>query len=106
MTERRRADRMSATVSVLRAFTESPDGTLLKGFARDTSNCGVGISGPTTGLTVGGTVTVWLAYNDIGRAVGAGYRCEVKHVDEGADFFGVELKSRPWVVAQNHGRSV
>jgi hypothetical protein len=92
--------------SGLWAFVELPDGTLLPGIARDSSSLGVGIDGPTTSLAVGSEVTVWLSFEDLKRLVGAGYSCEVKHLHDGEEFFGVELKSRPWIVAQSRGRSV
>ncbi|MHC4698683.1 MAG: PilZ domain-containing protein, partial [Planctomycetota bacterium] len=75
-----------------------PDGTILEGIVENISQGGAGISGPTTGLSVGDEINlvfVFLTDEEVA------YRGIVRRIDPGGRFFGLQFTSDPQPIKVN-----
>jgi rRNA maturation endonuclease Nob1 len=90
--EQRLTDRDGTEEARITSFVDLPDGTALEGVAKDISDGGVRISGPTTGLKVGDEVDVLLVVLEDQKVH---YRAEVRHVDPEEESYGLKFTSRP-----------
>ena len=87
--EQRHSRRDIEIVSGITSFVELADGSTLEGVVRDTSDGGVKIVGPTTGLAVGDEVPIILVL--VGNEK-VSCRCTVRHIQSG-DTYGLRFNS-------------
>jgi hypothetical protein len=92
MNEQRKAERDGTEGVQITTFVELSDGTKLEGVAKDISDGGMGIAGPTDGLNVGETVDLILVVLEDQKVH---YRAEIMHIDRTDDFYGVQFRSSP-----------
>lgn len=92
MKEQRRADRDGTDEARITTFIELSNGTKLEGVAKDISDGGMGVSGPTEGLNVGDETDIILV---VLKDQKVRYRVGVKHIDRREEFYGLQFRSRP-----------
>ncbi len=95
MTERREDEREPTIDNDVRARVEFPDGTVLEGAVGDYSLGGAKILGSAGGMKPGDQVELVLLFPS-GEKVA--YQCEVRQLDPGGRYFGVQFKSQPRAV--------
>ena len=99
--EQRLTDRDGTDEARITSFVDLPDGSALEGVAKDVSDGGARISGPTTGLKVGDEVDVVLVVLEDQKVH---YRAEVRHVDPEEEFYGLRFTSRPQPIDEREMR--
>ncbi|MGD2109895.1 MAG: PilZ domain-containing protein [Phycisphaerae bacterium] len=97
MREQRRDDRDGTEEASITTFVELPDGSKLEGVAKDISDGGMGVAGPTEGLHVGDVIDLILVVLEDQKVH---YKAEVKHIDRTDDFFGLQFRSGPQPVEE------
>jgi len=98
MNEQRRAERDGTELCSVTTFVELADGTRLEGVAKDLSDGGMGIAGPTDGLNVGDEVDLILVVLEDQKVR---YRAEIMHIDHMNQFFGLRFRSPPEPVEEH-----
>lgn len=78
-------------------FIARPDGSRLEGVARDISDGGARISGPTGDLKMGDTVELVLVV--LGEQK-VRYKAQIRHIEPEAQTYGVAFKSKPETVVE------
>jgi len=97
MNEQRKAERDGTEIARITTFIELSDGTRLEGVARDISDGGMGIAGPTDGLNVGEEIDLILV---VLKDQKVHYRAEIKHIDRLDEFYGIQFRSHPQPVEE------
>ncbi len=97
MNEQRRAERDGTNDARITTFIELSDGTKLEGVAKDISDGGLRISGPTEGLKVGEEIDLILVVLEDQKVH---YRALVKHIDRREEFYGLQFRTGPQPVEE------
>lgn len=97
MNEQRRAERDGTDDARITTFIELSDGTKLEGVAKDISDGGLRVSGPTEGLNIGDEIDLILVVLEDQKVH---YRAVVKHIDRREEFYGLQFRTGPQPVEE------